>query len=151
MVTRTHIHEETMPAGPEQVFSLLHTPSAIRQWWSASRAIVLPQTNGIWAAVWGSHEDAPDYVTAAVIKVFEPPRRMLLTDYRYFAKNGPLPFAAEFVTEFLVLPHSDGAILRVTQDGFPSGPEADDFYAGCQMGWCNTFAGIREFLTCSQT
>lgn len=147
MATRKHVHEEAFPAEPEQVFSLLHTPSAIRQWWGASRAIVLPQANGTWAAVWGSQEDDPDYVTIAAIKVFEPPRRLLLTDYRYLAKNGPLPFEANFETEFLVLPHPDGAILRVTQDGFPAGPEGDDFFAGCQTGWCNTFAGIRAFLT----
>jgi hypothetical protein len=50
------------------------------------------------------------------------------------------------VTEFLVQPHAAGATLRVTQDGFPAGPEADAFYAACGEGWRNTFAGIRRHL-----
>ena len=50
------------------------------------------------------------------------------------------------MTEFAVEPHEEGAILRVTQDGFPAGREADAFYAGCERGWRDTFAGIRAYL-----
>jgi uncharacterized protein YndB with AHSA1/START domain len=146
MKTRKHVHEEVFPASPERLFALLHTPSAIRQWWGVARAVVLAHPGGTWAAAWGEAEDEPDYITVATIREFEPPRRMVLTDYRYRAKSGPLPFAAEFVTEFAVTPHAEGAVLRVTQDGFPAGPEADQFYAGCETGWRNTFAGIRRYL-----
>ncbi len=146
METRKHVHEEVFPATPERVFALLHTPSAIRRWWSAARAIVIPERGGLWTATWGDDEDDPDYVSSATIRAFDPPRRLVLGDYRYRAKTGPLPFEADFVTEFLVTPHEDGAMLRVTQDGFPAGPEADDFYAGCEKGWRDTFAGIREYL-----
>lgn len=146
MGTRKLVHEEILPAPADRVFALLHVPSAIRQWWGVARAVVMAQPGGIWAAAWGESEDDPDYITAATIREFDPPHRLCLTDYRYRAKTGPLPFAAEFVTEFLVRPHPDGAILRVTQDGFPAGPEADDFYAACETGWRNTFAGIRRYL-----
>jgi uncharacterized protein YndB with AHSA1/START domain len=147
METRKHVHEEVFPAAPERVFALLHTPSAIRRWWGAARAVVLPQPGGVWAAAWGEAEDDPDYTTAATIRAFEPPRLLVLTDYRYRAKSGPLPFAAEFVTEFLVLPHPEGAALRVTQDGFPAGREADLFYTACEKGWRDTFAGVRSYLS----
>lgn len=147
MATRKLVHEEVFSASVADVFSLLHTPSSIRQWWGVSRAIVLPERGGIWAAVWGDVEDDPDYVTIATIREFEPPRRMVLCNYRYRARTGPLPFPADFVTEFAVELHSDdGAILRVTQDGFPETPEASEFHAACQRGWQNTFAGIRRFL-----
>lgn len=147
MNTRRHTHEEAFSASPERLFALLHTPSAIRGWWGAARAVVLPQAGGIWAAAWGEAEDDPDYITAATIRDFEPPRRMVLIDYRYRAKSGPLPFAAHFVTEFLIGPHAEGAVLRVTQGGFPVDREADAFYAACEQGWRDTFAGIRKFLT----
>jgi uncharacterized protein YndB with AHSA1/START domain/catechol 2,3-dioxygenase-like lactoylglutathione lyase family enzyme len=146
MPTRTHVHEEVFPAGPEAVFALLHTPSAIRAWWSAHRAIVMPQPGGVWAATWGASEDDPDYVTAATIAEFDPPRRLVLTDYRYRAATGPLPFDAEFVTTFEVEPAPDGALLRVSQAGFPVAAAADDFYLACQRGWRDTFAGIRRYL-----
>jgi len=146
MATRKHVHEELMPAAPERLFALLHTPSAIRAWWGASRAIVLAETNGVWAATWGDDEDAPDYNTAATIRVFDPPRRLVLGDYRYVAKTGPLPFKADFVTEFTVTPHADGALLRVVQDGFPVAACADAFYAACETGWRATFQGIRRYL-----
>lgn len=32
MATRSHAHEEVFPASPARVFSLLHTPNAIRGW-----------------------------------------------------------------------------------------------------------------------
>ncbi len=146
MATRKHVHEEEFRAPPETVFSLLHTPSAIRGWWSAARAIVLAREGGTWAATWGESEDNPDYITVAWISKFEPPRRLVLTDYHYHAKDGPLPFKADFVTEFVVEPRPRGSLLRVTQDGFPADSVADAFYAGCEVGWRNTFSGIRRFL-----
>jgi uncharacterized protein YndB with AHSA1/START domain len=147
MTTRRHVHEEVFAAPARRVFALLHKPSAIRQWWGAARAIVLAEPGGTWAATWGPAEDDPDYVTVATIRDFEPPARLVLTESRYRARTGPLPFQADFVTEFRVTPYPDGAALRVTQDGFPAGPEADSFYAACGEGWRNTFTGIRRFLT----
>lgn len=144
--TRAHVHEERFAASPERLFAILHEPSAIRAWWSAARAVVLPEAGGTWSAAWGTDEDDPDYATAATIARFEPPRRMVLVDYRYRAKAGPLPFEAEFETEFLVTPDGDGARLRVTQAGFPAAASADEFYAACGQGWCDTFAGIRRWL-----
>jgi uncharacterized protein YndB with AHSA1/START domain len=146
MATRAHLHEEVFSTSPERLFALLHTPSAIRGWWSAARAVVLPEPGGLWAAAWGESEDDPDYLTVATLRVFEPPRRMVLADYRYRAQSGPLPFQADFVTTFEVVPHSEGAVLRVTQDGFPCTPEGEAFYAACEQGWRDTFAGIRAYL-----
>ena len=143
---RQHTHEETFPVSAGRLFSILYTPSAIRAWWGASQAVVLAETGGTWAAVWGADEDDPDYVTVATIQEFDPPNRLVLGDYRYYAKDGPLPFEARFVTEFAVAEHPAGATLRVTQNGFPDGNEADDYYAACERGWRDTFAGVRRFL-----
>ena len=144
--TRMHVHEEVFDATAERLFALLHTPSDIRGWWGAARAVVLAEPGGTWAGAWGESEDEPDYITVARISVFEPPHRMVLKDYRYFSKDGPLPFEADFTTEFVVSPHPTGATLRVEQDGFPTGPEGDTFYEGCDVGWRETFEGIRRHL-----
>ena len=117
-----------------------------RDWWGAARAVVLAEPGGVWAATWGESEDDPDYVTVATIEEFEPPARMVLTDFRYRAKSGPLPFESTFVTAFTVRPAAEGAILRVSQEGFPAGPEGDEFLASCELGWRDTFAGIRRCL-----
>jgi uncharacterized protein YndB with AHSA1/START domain len=144
--TRTHVHEESFDDTPEHVFALLHTPSAIRKWWGASRAIVVPRTGGLWVAQWGS-EDEPDFITSATMTVFDPPRRVVFGGYTHVAKSGPLPFEANFETEFTVRAGKDGrTILRVSQAGFPLDPVADEFYAACDRGWRDTFAGIRRYL-----
>lgn len=146
MDTRAHVHEEKFDTTPEALFALLHTPSAIRGWWGAARAVVVAEEGGIWAAAWGEDEDVPDYVTAARLLEFDPPRRLTMGEQSYASKDGPLPFEADFVTTFTVEPAEGGARLRVHQDGFPAGPEGDDFYAACDKGWRDTFAGIRAFL-----
>lgn len=145
-MTRTHVHAEVFSVPPEELFALLLRPSAIRAWWGAARAVVTPVPGGTWAAAWGDDEDDPDYVTIATLTELDPPRKVVMADYRYHSKGGPLPFEADFVTTFEVEAAEGGAQLRVTQDGFPDGPEADGFLTGCEQGWTDTFAGIRRFL-----
>jgi hypothetical protein len=128
-------------------FALLHTPSAIRAWWSAARAVVAPWPRGIWVAAWGADEDAPDYITAARIVVWDPPRTMRLGDFEYYRKDGlGLPFAAPLETEFSVTASDSGSLLRVHQVGFPDESIADAFFASCQSGWAATFEGIQRYV-----
>ncbi len=144
--TLTHVHEEVFAAPPERVFALLHTPAAIRRWWGATTAIVIPHAGGLWAATWGESEDDPDYITTATMSVFDPPLRLVLSDYKYRTRKEGMPFQADFMTEFTVSPHSEGATLRVAQHGFPATTEGKTFLAACDTGWRNTFAGIRTYL-----
>jgi uncharacterized protein YndB with AHSA1/START domain len=140
--------ELALPLVPERAFELLHTPSAIRQWWSATTAIVQPRVNGVWAATWGA-EDAPDYVCAARLVAFEPPHRMVMGKFEYMTKHGPghgLGFKADLESEFTVRAAGSGSILRVVQSGFPDESIADEFYAGCVKGWKDTFDGIARFV-----
>jgi uncharacterized protein YndB with AHSA1/START domain len=146
MTTRKHIHEEVFDVDPEALFALLHTPSAIRQWWGASHVVVDPKPGGIWVGLWGE-EDSPDFITAGRMSVYDPPKRIVFSDFEYFASSGPLPFAADLTSEFTVIPVGPGkTALRVVQDGFPMNCAADEFYAGCERGWIDTFAGIRRYL-----
>lgn len=147
MATRKHECMIELPDSPERVFAILHTPSAIRGWWGAARAIVLPVEGGTWAAVWGEREDDPEYVAIARLTTFDPPRRMVIANFQYYAKSGPLPFdGSGLTTEYQVEPLPVGSRLRVVQDGFPTDPAADAFYAACEKGWSDTFEGIRRYL-----
>lgn len=147
MSTRSHTASVALPASPEAVFAALHTPSAIRRWWQAARAIVIPEPGGVWMAAWGADEDDPDYVTAARLAVFEPPRRLTLADYTYRSRQGGPPFAADFRVEFEIEPTAGGATLRVTQHGFPAEASADAFYQACERGWRDTLASVKRFFT----
>lgn len=148
--TRAHVHAETLAASPERVFAALITPSAIRDWWSASHAIVLAEPGGVWAATWGSSEDEPDYVTVATIREIVAARLLTLVDYRYRSKQGPLPFAADFSTRFELEPAGERTLLRVTQSGFPCTPAGDEFLRGCERGWRDTFAGLARHLAAAR-
>ena len=147
MKTRSHIHEEYFAATPERIFDLMITPSAIRGWWGASRAIVIPKLGGTWTAAWGD-EDDPDYISTATLVEYDPPRRLAMKYGEYYAKSGLLPFefADDAVTIFTIEPDGNGSILRVEQTGFPCDAIADEFYAACETGWKNTFEGIRRYL-----
>jgi uncharacterized protein YndB with AHSA1/START domain len=151
MTTRKHAHQIDLDARPQRVFSLLITPSAIRGWWGASRAIVVAKPNGSWNAAWGPNEDDPEYVTTFRLRTYDPPRRLVFADAVCFAKSGSLPFDADFVTAFTIEPRAGGCTLRVVQDGFPLDPVADAFYAACEVGWKNTFEGIKRFVAETKT
>lgn len=142
---RAHKHEVLLPLSPEQAFKLLVTPSHICGWWSAEYAIVIAGPGGSWTAAWGSDRDEPDYITAAAISEFEPSRTLQLSDYRYFNKDGPLPFEANFVTRFELEESEGGTRLTVIQSGFPDEPAADEFYSACEIGWRQTFEALREY------
>jgi uncharacterized protein YndB with AHSA1/START domain len=131
-----------------RAFALLHTPSAIRKWWNAQTAIVQARQNGVWAATWGSDEDAPDYICVARLMTFEPPRRLVMGKFEYMTKDSHgLGFNAELETEFTVSANGTGSVLRVEQRGFPDEAIADAFYASCVKGWSDTFDGIERFVS----
>lgn len=112
--------------------------------------IVDPKPGGVWVGLWGN-EDSPDFITAGRMTVFDSPKRIVFSDFEYFARSGPLPFAANLTSEFTVKPIGPGkTLLRVVQDGFPLDSAADEFYAGCETGWHDTFAGIRRYLSSEQ-
>lgn len=148
MQTRSLTYTEVFPIKPDALFALLITPTQICRWWSARTAIVIPQDGGLWAAVWGEDLNEPDYQSAADITRFDPPHCLRLGNYRYYAKDGPLPFEADFSVTFDVMPSSDAAQLTVTQAGFPASAdansEADAYYLACEQGWRDTFAGIKR-------
>ena len=146
MRTRTHVHEEVFEVDSATLFATLHTPSAIRTWWQAAAAIVVTEEGGRYLVSWGADEDDPDYVVAASICAFEPGVRLVLGECFYWAKEGPQPFEMETEVEFEVRPIENGAALRITQGGFPAGPEADEYYKACVKGWQDTCAGIRAYL-----
>jgi uncharacterized protein YndB with AHSA1/START domain len=50
---RSQTHQIELNDSAENVFSYLHTRSAIRAWWGAARAIVIPRQGGTWTAAWG--------------------------------------------------------------------------------------------------
>ena len=144
---RSITREVPLPVGVNAAFALLHTPSAIRAWWSAARAVVAPRRGGMWVAAWGADEDAPDYITIARIVVWDPPRTLRLGHFEYYRRDGEeLPFVAALETEFSVSPHDSGSLLRVYQVGFPDEPIADAFFAACQAGWAATFEGIQRYI-----
>ncbi len=147
MQTRSHTHKETFDVTSERLFDLLITPSAICEWWGASRVIVMPKLGGVWTAAWGA-EDEPDYISTATLVEYDPPQRLVMRYGEYYAKSGSLPFkfAEDAVTIFSIEPDADGSTLRVEQTGFPRDAVADEFYAACETGWKNTFAGIRSYL-----
>jgi uncharacterized protein YndB with AHSA1/START domain len=146
MATRKQVRDMELPVAPERAFGILLQPSAIRAWWGAARAIVVARPGGVWTAAWGEKEDDPDYVSSCRIRILDWPRRLVMGDCCYHTRTGPLPFEADFVTEFTVEPRPGGCVLRVTQDGFPAEPVADAFYADCEVGWRNTFDAIKRFL-----
>lgn len=146
MNTRRHILEEQFAVSPDRMFKILLTPSAIRSWWGASKAIVRPEKGGMWIASWGEDENDADYISSYKILEFDPPKRLLLGEGKYFARDGQPPFEMELTTEFAVDERVGGCALRITQDGFPTDQEADEFFDACVVGWNNTFEGIRKYL-----
>ena len=148
MATRRHVFEEPFGVSPERMFEALITPNAIRFWWGADRAIVLPKIGGSWMASWGQDENEPDYISSFKILEFEPPHRLTLGEGKYFARDGRPPFEMDkMTTEFVVEDRGEGiCALRITQDGFPSEKVADDFYEACVIGWKNTFVGLRKYF-----
>lgn len=131
---------------PQTVFDALITPSAIRRWWSASRAIVHAAEGGLWMAAWGVQEDQPDYVCGYRLSTFEPPHRLVFSDPIYHARQGDMPDSLGQVTiEFSIRPIDDGSSLIVSQTGIPA--TEMEFCEGCKTGWKTTLDQLQQFLS----
>ena len=146
MSTRSLRYKETFDCTPEVLFDALRTPSSIRIWWGAARVILQAERGGAFAVAWGEDEDDPEYIGTAILSEFDPPRRMVMTDFLYYSKFGPLGFEADFSVEFDVQPNDQGSLLTLDHRGIPTIPEADEYYQGCETGWRTCLANLRAFL-----
>lgn len=131
---------------PDTVFDALILPGMIQKWWFASSAIVLPEEGGIYAVTWGDDIDNPDYLSAAKIAKIVKPELLLLTDFQYRSKDGPLPFQADLHVKFTLKPDDAGTRLSVNQRGFPEDEIADEFYNGCVKGWIDTMTSFKKVV-----
>jgi uncharacterized protein YndB with AHSA1/START domain len=139
--TRSQWHEIELPVKPEAVFNLLIAPKIIRGRWDDQGAVIT-ELEGLWVMAWGERENDPDFVTGARIRSFQAPNRVVL-GYEYCrARRGMLPFAAGMSAEFTIQKSPAGTLVRVTQSGFPSTPDADAFYEACGHGWRAALQGI---------
>jgi uncharacterized protein YndB with AHSA1/START domain len=134
-----------LPIEPGAAFALLYSPAAIREWWSATSVVVAARPGGVWVAAWGP-EDAPEYVTVSRILVWDPPHRLRLGRFEYFAREGGLPFDDAIETEFSVRSAAGGCVLSVRQEGFPADASGDVFFEARERGWAATFDGIRRYV-----
>lgn len=128
------------------VFNALIKPKAIKQWWSASQVILIPQANGIFAATWGDNLDNPDYTSVSRISKIEVPRLLSMVYEDYKSEHGGLPFEAEMQVSFELTKIEKSTKLQVTQLGFPDDPIADEYYEGCTQGWENTLSAIKTYV-----
>ncbi len=132
-------------ASRERVFQSLIRPSDICGWWEASTALVFAEKNGLWVAAWGDADD-PDYLTAARMIEFDSPSRILMSDYQYRSKSGPMPFEADFEVEFRLTAIDGATNVVVIQNGFPDDAVADEFFQGCVQGWRSTLANLKRHI-----
>lgn len=146
MSTRSQWHEIDLPAKPEAVFNLLLAPKAIRGRWDSIGAIVT-EIAGLWVIAWGERESDPDYVSGARIKSFTAPQRVSLAFEYCRTRKGMLPYAATMSVEFAIQKIPAGALLRVTQSGFPADKAADAYYDSCGKAWRAALQGIGTALT----
>lgn len=142
---RKHIAETELASTCDRTFSLLITPSDICAWWSADHAMVMPKLDGLWIAQWGKDMDDPDYLSGGTITVYEPGKCLQLSDMKYSNKTGALPFEIDATVRFEICANESGSKLCVTQEGFPDDPIADEFYAGCEIGWRETLDGMKNY------
>jgi uncharacterized protein YndB with AHSA1/START domain len=109
--------------------------------------IVAPHLNGLWIATWGDDEDSPDFITAARLTAFDPPKYLRFSQFEYTVGSGKPPsFTNQLEIEFTIIPAETGSILHIHQWGFPDEPSADEFFNSCIQGWSNTFEGIERYV-----
>ncbi len=142
---REIVESITISAAPAKVFETLLQPSDIVKWWTAESAIILSKEGGTYSVRWGDNPDHPEYITTAKIIDYDPPNGFSLVNYEYWSKDGKLPFEADWLVRFQI---SEGTrtMLTVTQTGFPSDPQADEFYRSCVQGWKDTLLSIKKCL-----
>lgn len=128
------------------LYNALLNPSAIKEWWEASTAIVVKENGGTYAVSWGNDIDDPDYVSLSIIRNLKPYEGFSLEYISYYSKMGKLPFEAKMNVDFFISSVSDSnQKLEVKQTGFPDNKIANEYYIGCKVGWETVLNNIKKY------
>ncbi|MCY3628415.1 MAG: SRPBCC domain-containing protein [Bacteroidota bacterium] len=143
---RTLSFSENFACTPQELFDALHTPSALRSWWNANRVIIIPRTNGMYSAAWGEDEDDPEYVSSGIYRVYDPPYKSVIEDFRYYAKSDPADFEGLMSITYEITARNSEAHLQLTHTGIPEGDEADAYFEACTIGWVETLKNLKKYV-----
>jgi len=86
MTTRKHVRQETFDADARNHLRATAHSERDSSMVGASHAIVDQKEGGVWVALWGD-EDAPEFITAGRMSLFDPPRRLKFSDFEYYARS----------------------------------------------------------------
>jgi hypothetical protein len=145
MKIRRHELAEPFGVSPERMFEILITPSAIRDWYGASKVVVEARKGGSWITSWGESDKDFEHVNSFEILEFDPPRRMLFGSGKYFVEDR-WPIVTDITTDLLIEPQPAGCLFRIIQELDPADPLLDDYFDACIAGWQNAFDGIRNYI-----
>lgn len=131
-------------ASPERVLKAFLDPELMKRWWGAARGLVEERKGGVWALAWGEPGQGYKYVASAVLKSYQPGKRVRLDPLVYFnferSVLGPMRLS-------ISVREKDGRTrVSVRQEGYGEGPDWDWYYEAVVKGWKDALARLKQFL-----
>jgi uncharacterized protein YndB with AHSA1/START domain len=120
-------------ASPERAWAAWAEPEKISQWW-CERAEGEVRQGGIYTLSF----DRFNFRVPYDVYEAKPPHLLVL--------HAAVPGMGEGILEVDIEPHEQQTRVRLTNSGFPTGPEHEDMFEGCVSGWKMSLGILKEYL-----
>lgn len=129
-IGRTVEKELFIKASVEQVFRAITDPVELGRWFGQQAEVDL-RPGGALRFTW-----VPEGTEGGTVVAVEPPRRFVFQ------------WGSKHVTEvaFVLTPHDDGTLLRLTETGFGAGDDWDRMYIENNRGWDKELGHLRTWV-----
>lgn len=129
---------------PEKALGAFTEFDLLKGWWGVERCLVEKRPGGAYALSWGISDKGFQYVSCGVVKSYQAADHLEISDMCYF--NPELDILGGMSLLVKVVPHQDGTLLSVCQDGYQTGGDWDWYYDAVKTVWPQALEQMKSFL-----
>jgi hypothetical protein len=133
-----------LAASPDAAIDAFLRPEDLRGFWGVERAFVEPRVGGTYVVAWGVGDAGFKYVSTGVVAVYEPGRRLELSNYTYLNPERPIFAPMTLTVEARAV--AGGAHVTVRQGGYRDGADWDWYHDAVTQAWPVVLGQLKAHL-----
>lgn len=131
-------------AKAEMVIKAFTDPKMLNEWWGVDKALIQPETGGLYTIAWRVTEYGMGYVATGTINKYDASSELEITNFVYL--NPEKPFLGPMGLTVRATENNGLTDVYLCQDGYQDGVDWDWYYQAVKEAWPIVMQQFKKYL-----